>query len=106
MNADDFTASAPGRLVKASGVVVGEHLAFIPDALPPHRIQSRVRSRDLQSGPCAYVDAPMIEGRWKASHPTALKILMKTTQLGFISEVSGRRRAQLFRADSILDVLK
>ena len=53
-----------------------------------------------------YVDAPAIEERWMVSHPTALKILKKMAQLGFIAEVSGKRRAQLFRADAILDVLK
>jgi Fic family protein len=53
-----------------------------------------------------YVDAPLLEQRFSVSHPTALSILKKMSQLGFIKEVTGRSRAQFFQAGAILEVLK
>lgn len=53
-----------------------------------------------------YADVSELERRLKVSKPTALSILRKLTQLGFITEITGRARNQVFRADPILNVLK
>ncbi|HLL91214.1 MAG TPA: Fic family protein [Tepidisphaeraceae bacterium] len=51
------------------------------------------------------IDAVRVEKLAGVSHPTALNILRRLTQLGFIKELTGRERGQLFRADPVVQVV-
>jgi Fic family protein len=64
-----------------------------------------LRALDLMCG-SPYVMVPMVAERLEISHNTAAAAIAKLEEIGFVEEITGKRRGRIYRATRLVELIK